>query len=128
MSDARSSEATFFDKHPEYREVRHQCGIANLAKSLNSILVEHIKTLLPKLRSTIEAELDNQVEELMGYGEAPVDNTPASRCSILVSRLFFSSLDISSSLCLHLYVSQSGDQRPKTGSQRGPVALEDMTY
>ena len=80
MAEARSSESSFFEEHPDYREVKHQCGIANLAKNLNSILVDHIRGLLPGLRSTIEKELDNQVEELMGYGDAPVDDSVASRC------------------------------------------------
>ena len=79
MSDAREAESEFFDSHEEYADVSHQCGTANLAKSLNRILVDHIRGLLPKLRATIEKEMDDRAAELISYGEAPVGDTSAAK-------------------------------------------------
>lgn len=47
MADARRAEDAFFSSKPEYREVASQCGIANLARRLNVLLVEHIRAMLP---------------------------------------------------------------------------------
>jgi hypothetical protein len=38
--------------------VREQCGITNLARRLNQLLVEHIKALLPSLRRAINDSLE----------------------------------------------------------------------
>ena len=83
MPAARAAEAEFFASHPEYAEVGSQCGTANLARTLNRILVEHIRSLLPSLRSAIEDALDKRAAELMSYGEAPVGDTNASRYTMV---------------------------------------------
>jgi dynamin 1-like protein len=80
MEEARKAEQEFFDSHEEYSDVGGQCGTANLAKGLNRILVNHIRGLLPGLRATMEKELDDRAAELIGYGDAPVGDTPAQRC------------------------------------------------
>jgi len=41
------AEEVFFGSRPEYRDVANQCGIANLARRLNALLVEHIRAMLP---------------------------------------------------------------------------------
>ena len=79
MAEARKAEDAFFDSHPEYAEVQLHCGTANLARTLNRILVDHIHQLLPGLRATIEEELDKRAAELMSYGSAPIADTNASR-------------------------------------------------
>ncbi len=45
MVSARAAEAEFFAERPEYAEVSEKCGVANLARRLNGILVEHIRTV-----------------------------------------------------------------------------------
>lgn len=79
MAEARKAEQEFFDSHEEYVDVSSQCGFANLAKSLNRILVDHIRGLLPGLRATIEKEMDERAAELISYGEAPVGDTSAAK-------------------------------------------------
>jgi hypothetical protein len=44
--------------HPEYREVMGQCGVNNLARRLNALLVEHIRSLLPGLRRAVNDALE----------------------------------------------------------------------
>ena len=48
------SEAAFFSSTSAYHDVTSQCGIPNLARRLNAILVEHIRALLPGLRRMIQ--------------------------------------------------------------------------
>lgn len=45
------------------------CGLQNLAKALNHILVEHIRALLPSLKASIEDMLAKRFHELKLYGD-----------------------------------------------------------
>jgi hypothetical protein len=58
LSHHRRREETFFASHPEYRDVAAHCGVNNLARRLNAILVEHIRGLLPGLRRRIHEALE----------------------------------------------------------------------
>ena len=51
----------------------------NLARSLNVILVDHIKSMLPALRSKMEDAIAARQRELRLYGDAPPGNTNAAR-------------------------------------------------
>ena len=137
MPEARAAEAEFFASHPEYVEVGSQCGTANLARTLNRILVEHIRSLLPSLRSAIEDALDKRAAELMTYGEAPVGDTNASRYSMARSLpllpLLYILLMLSLWNCRLLLPPTSGQAccirvegpaPPGCQQQTAPVALE----
>lgn len=54
--------------------------MANLARTLNQILVDHIRTLLPSLRNKMEEAIAARQRELRLYGDAPPGNTNAARC------------------------------------------------
>ena len=69
IGEAQAAELDFFSTHPEYNSVAAQCGLHNLAKALNHILVEHIKALLPSLKTSIEEMLDKHFHELKLYGD-----------------------------------------------------------
>ncbi len=62
-----------------FRSCQVQCGVANLARALNQILVDHIRTMLPSLRSKIEDAVGSRQKELRMYGDAPPGNTNAAR-------------------------------------------------
>lgn len=53
-----------------------QCGITNLALTLNKILVSHIQAMLPGLRMKIMAQIDKRSQEMKIYGDAPSLDTP----------------------------------------------------
>ena len=57
-----------------------QCGTPALARALNRILVEHIRSVLPSLRTRLEDALGKRVAELQLYGAAPPGSTSAQRC------------------------------------------------
>ncbi|KAK9077163.1 hypothetical protein SSX86_005499 [Deinandra increscens subsp. villosa] len=69
IKDALVAEEKFFRSHPVYNEVADRCGVPQLAKKLNQILVQHIKTVLPGLKSRISATLVSLAKEHASYGE-----------------------------------------------------------
>lgn len=87
MADARNAERAFFETHPEYLEVASQCGVGHLARVLNTLLVEHIRGLLPSLRHKIEDAVGSRRRELTMYGDAPPGNSSAARGGLLLTIL-----------------------------------------
>ncbi|KAD6454285.1 hypothetical protein R6Q59_016095 [Mikania micrantha] len=69
IKDALLAEEKFFRNHPVYNELADCCGVPQLAKKLNQILVKHIKTVLPGLKSHLSATLISVAKEHASYGE-----------------------------------------------------------
>ncbi|KAK9073968.1 hypothetical protein SSX86_006562 [Deinandra increscens subsp. villosa] len=69
IKDALVAEEKFFRSHPVYNELADRCGVPQLAKKLNQILIKHIKTVLPGLKSHISATLISVAKEHASYGE-----------------------------------------------------------
>ena len=61
------------------RQVASQCGVPALARTLNAILVDHIRALLPSLRVHLEESAERRAKELAVLGDAPPGNTSAAR-------------------------------------------------
>ena len=64
-----------------------QCGVGHLARVLNSLLVEHIRGLLPSLRHKIEEAVGARRRELAMYGDAPPGSSSAARGGLLLTIL-----------------------------------------
>ncbi|XP_057530949.1 dynamin-related protein 3A-like [Amaranthus tricolor] len=71
IKDALAAEERFFHTHPVYIKLADRCGIPQLAKKLNQILVQHIRECLPALRSAISSQLVSVTKEYASYGEIP---------------------------------------------------------
>ncbi|XP_072972200.1 dynamin-related protein 3A-like [Typha angustifolia] len=69
IKDALAYEESFFRNQPVYHGLSHCCGVPELAKKLNQILVQHIRTVLPGLKSRINAQLTSVAKELAIYGD-----------------------------------------------------------
>ncbi|CAN0846593.1 Dynamin-related protein 3A [Linum grandiflorum] len=69
IKDALAAEEKFFRSHPVYNSLADRCGIPQLAKKLNHILVQHIKGILPVLKSRISDTLVSVAKEHASYGE-----------------------------------------------------------
>ncbi|CAL1410086.1 unnamed protein product [Linum trigynum] len=69
IKDALAAEEKFFRSHPVYSTVADRCGVPQLAKKLNNILVQHIKAILPGLKSRISDALVSVAKEHASYGE-----------------------------------------------------------
>ncbi|CAL9123769.1 unnamed protein product [Musa acuminata var. zebrina] len=67
--DALASEERFFRNQPAYQDLSHCCGVPQLAKKLNQILVQHIMNVLPGLKSCINAQLVAVAKEYAAYGD-----------------------------------------------------------
>lgn len=74
IRDGLKKETEFFRSHPAYRHLQHKCGTANLSKSLNAILMHHIRDCLPEIKSRIMGMMTDIALELeaLGFG---TDNT-----------------------------------------------------
>ncbi|CAN1133492.1 Dynamin-related protein 3A [Linum perenne] len=69
VKDALAAEEKFFRSHPVYSTLADRCGVPQLAKKLNNILVQHIKAILPGLKSRISDTLVSVAKEHASYGE-----------------------------------------------------------
>lgn len=69
VRDALIYEENFFRSRPVYHNLADRCGIAQLAKKLNTILVQHIKGILPDMKARINHQMVALAKELTSYGE-----------------------------------------------------------
>lgn len=69
ISDALIYEENFFRSLPVYHSLADRCGIPQLAKKLNNILVQHIKAILPDMKARINTQMVTLSKELASYGE-----------------------------------------------------------
>lgn len=69
IRDALTYEENFFRSRPVYHNLSDRCGVPQLAKKLNTILVQHIKAILPDLKSRISNQMVALQKELASYGE-----------------------------------------------------------
>ncbi|KAH9798700.1 Dynamin-related protein 3A [Citrus sinensis] len=69
MQDALAYEKNFFRDHPVYNGLSDRCGIPQLAKKLNQILEQHIRMVLPGLKSELHSRLNAVAKELQKYGD-----------------------------------------------------------
>ncbi|VAH83711.1 unnamed protein product [Triticum turgidum subsp. durum] len=69
VKQALAREESFFRTHPAYNGLAKHCGIPQLAKKLNQILVQHIRTILPGLKARISSQLTAIAKEHAFYGD-----------------------------------------------------------
>ncbi|XP_047053882.1 dynamin-related protein 3B-like isoform X2 [Lolium rigidum] len=82
IKDALAREEKFFRNQPAYNGLAQYCGIPQLAKKLNQILVQHIKTILPGLKSRISSQLTAIAKEHAFYGD-PVESKAGQGAKLL---------------------------------------------
>ncbi|XP_043712686.1 dynamin-related protein 3A-like isoform X2 [Telopea speciosissima] len=85
IKDALVYEENFFRSRPVYNGLADRCGIPQLAKKLNQILVQHIKTVLPGLKSRISSALVAVAKEHASYGE--ITESKAGQGALLLNIL-----------------------------------------
>jgi len=68
-------EMEFFRSHPAYRHLQHRCGTSNLAKSLNGILMHHIRDCLPEIKNRILNMMTDIQLELEAFGSTSHDKS-----------------------------------------------------
>ncbi|XP_025888329.1 dynamin-related protein 3A isoform X3 [Solanum lycopersicum] len=70
IREALAYEEQFFRDYHVYRGLSDRCGIPQLAKKLNQILEQHIRNVLPTLKTDLTSQLVAAEKELHAYGEA----------------------------------------------------------
>ncbi|XP_010029996.2 LOW QUALITY PROTEIN: dynamin-related protein 3A [Eucalyptus grandis] len=85
IKDALVAEEKFFRSRPVYNGLADRCGVPQLAKKLNQILVQHIKAVLPGLKSRISTALVSVAKEHASYGE--ITESKAGQGALLLNIL-----------------------------------------
>lgn len=80
-------EQKFFQSHPKYRSMLTKCGTTNLARTLNQILMLHIRDCLPDIKSRIMAMLANVQSNIDALGEAADDQSPDKLGGVMLNLL-----------------------------------------
>jgi len=83
---ALRDEEKFFESHPVYRSMSSQLGSRYLGEKLNTILVNHIKRALPKLKQEIYRQIQTLKAELRTYGNPLVREGPQGVLLDLISK------------------------------------------
>ncbi|KAG0309080.1 Dynamin- GTPase protein [Dissophora globulifera] len=86
MEEAFKSETEFFQSHPAYRAISHRCGTNFLAKTLNTILMNHIRDKLPDIKAKLNSLIGQTQQELTSYGD-PTFTGKAHRGSLILQLL-----------------------------------------
>ena len=78
-----AKEMSFFQSHPKYRNLLVRCGTPNLSRTLNQILMHHIRDTLPEIKSKITAMIAQVNQNLEALGE-PTDAQGSSRLGAIL--------------------------------------------
>ncbi|KAJ1918765.1 Dynamin- GTPase protein [Mycoemilia scoparia] len=69
ISESLKEEERFFESHSVYRTIKKHCGTANLARTLNQLLMAHIRKKLPDIKTKVSALISQTEQELASYGQ-----------------------------------------------------------
>jgi replication fork clamp-binding protein CrfC len=86
IKKAREDEMLFFQRHPSYKNIYDRCGTQYLARTLNNLLLSHIRECLPEIRSKITALIIQAQQRLNEYG-VPLAESQMSPGALLLQLL-----------------------------------------
>ncbi|OJT13682.1 Dynamin-related protein DNM1 [Trametes pubescens] len=72
LADAHEAEDDFFRTHPAYRNIAHKNGTRYLAKTLNQVLMNHIRDKLPDMKARLNTLMGQAQQELNSFGDAAI--------------------------------------------------------
>lgn len=75
LEDSFVAEKEYFQNHPAYRSIAHKCGTAYLGKTLNHILMTHIRERLPDIKARLTTLIGQTEQELSRFGQGQVPVT-----------------------------------------------------
>ena len=96
IREALKKEEKFFQTHVLYRQIAARCGTAYLSKTLNKILMNHIRDCLPELKVKIGKMMAETQSELSSYGDSALDGQNSQGetfCFYFICRRWASSLE-----------------------------------
>ncbi|EGG23801.1 dynamin like protein [Cavenderia fasciculata] len=83
IRDSLKSEILYFKNHPIYKNIANRSGTAYLSKTLNKLLMFHIRDCLPELKVKVSKMLSEVQQELTSYGD-PLYDTKNSQGALLL--------------------------------------------
>ncbi|KAI9219143.1 Dynamin central region-domain-containing protein [Blastocladiella britannica] len=95
---ARKRESQFFAAHPVYASIPNKVGTENLARTLNTVLLTHIRERLPELKIRLNALISAKQQELSSYGDGPGDLQGQSPQSLVLRLITKYAADFNSSV------------------------------
>ncbi|KAI0685837.1 Dynamin central region-domain-containing protein [Cytidiella melzeri] len=72
MTDALDHETEFFRTHSAYRNIAHKNGTKYLARTLNQVLMNHIRDKLPDMKAKLNTLMGQAQQELNSFGDSAV--------------------------------------------------------
>ncbi|KAF8513007.1 Dynamin central region-domain-containing protein [Hysterangium stoloniferum] len=98
MADAMVAETDFFANHPAYRNIAHKQGTKYLSKTLNQVLMNHIREKLPDMKARLNTLMGQTQQELNSFGDSAAFDSQGQGPLILrlmtqFARDFISSID-----------------------------------
>jgi len=90
IREGLKKEEKFFKTHPTYSRDRNllaKCGSPRLAKTLNSILMHHIRDVLPDLKTRISHMMNDVQQELDALGTPSFNSSRSTRGAALLGLL-----------------------------------------
>eukprot|EP01090_Pellita_catalonica_P011731 TRINITY_DN2382_c0_g1_i1.p1 TRINITY_DN2382_c0_g1~~TRINITY_DN2382_c0_g1_i1.p1 ORF type:complete len:748 (-),score=116.19 TRINITY_DN2382_c0_g1_i1:43-2286(-) len=73
IRESLKAEALYFSTHAQYRTIASRCGTPYLSKSLNKLLMSHIRDCIPELKARVSKLLAEAQSEMMTYGDPLYD-------------------------------------------------------
>ncbi|KAI9618963.1 hypothetical protein H4Q26_012221 [Puccinia striiformis f. sp. tritici PST-130] len=91
---ALAKEDEFFHHHPAYRNIAHRCGTKFLAKTLNQVLMSHIRDKLPDMKARLTPswalQTLNPMENLNNMDiRTSIRNSTGTRSSLFIPEAAF---------------------------------------
>ncbi|KAK5583258.1 hypothetical protein RB653_004849 [Dictyostelium firmibasis] len=83
IRESLKSEVLYFKNHPIYKSIATRSGTAYLSKTLNKLLMFHIRDTLPDLKVKVSKMLSDVQGELATYGD-PLYDTKNSQGALLL--------------------------------------------
>lgn len=99
MKNALENEAEFFNSHPAYRNISHKCGTRYLARTLNQVLMNHIRDKLPDMKARLNTLMGQTQQELNAFGDSAIFGDPNQQGALVLrlmtqfARDFIASID-----------------------------------
>ncbi|GAA5980399.1 hypothetical protein JCM11641_001791 [Rhodosporidiobolus odoratus] len=84
MREQVRSEEKFFENHGGYRNIAHRCGTKFLAKTLNQVLMNHIRDKLPDMKARLNTLMGQTQQELAAFGDLGASQTPSQRGALIL--------------------------------------------
>ncbi|KAG7391866.1 Dynamin-1-like protein [Phytophthora pseudosyringae] len=98
IRDSLTKEQNFFKTHPAYRAIAARMGTQYLSKTLNTILMHHIRDCLPDIKSKIGSMITDMDQELGEMGSPTEQMTPTQMGGCLLNLLSHFSSNFTNSL------------------------------